>query len=183
MAGGGGGWDEKHEIFVAAFGSLLFYFFFYKAEGRHAPSPNWIHYWGCVPPTCADRTYFNSHQMSAPVVGRGLLVTPVWAGLEWLPPDVTSKGSLYSEVPCLGSGGPVQWRPWVMVSWDRPPEQNDRQTPARHYLSVVLKCEFPLPKLPLTGRSCMNWILRSRRIFHDPSDNLSIIYKTSKFDV
>ena len=41
----------------------------------------------------------NSHQMSLP--GGGPSSEQVWIGLQWWPPDVISRGSLYGEVPCL----------------------------------------------------------------------------------
>ena len=77
---------------------------------------------GCVPPVCADRTCFNSHQMSAPVDG-GESSTELnkfeqvsgvdqmsLAGGEWLPRAYVG----------VGGGGSSTMRSnvsWVMVTW------------------------------------------------------------------
>ena len=54
---------------------------------------------------CANRRYFNSHQMSAPVGVRSWS-EQVWRALQWWPPDVTSRGSMYNDVPWSGRWGP-----------------------------------------------------------------------------
>ena len=55
---------------------------------------------GCVPTACVDCMCFNSHQMSALLVG---------GGFEWVFIDghqmSVARESLHSEVPCLVGGG------------------------------------------------------------------------------
>ena len=78
----------------------------------------------------ADRTYFNSHQMSALVRGEGLQVNSLqsWSpdvitrmggdGVSTVRSHVQGVGALYSEVQCIMGNGHM----------GHLPGQNDRQT-------------------------------------------------------
>ena len=65
---------------------------------------------GCELPSCIDCTSFNSHyQMSLP---KGSSNEQVWTSLQWLPPDVTSRGPWCQEGAWLGSGEVPRFDIW-----------------------------------------------------------------------
>ena len=75
---------------------------------------------GCVPPACADRTCFNSHQMSA-LVGRShIRRESLYSEVSWLEGGAGPGGwSLCSEISCLGGSlySEVPWLEGVPVQW------------------------------------------------------------------
>ena len=86
-----------------------------------------------------------------------------WTGLQWWPPDVTSRGARDRGfyVWCLMEGACTvrSNASWVMVTWGVPVDrETDRHTPVKHYLPTTSLAEGNKScSSTQTGNELFNW--------------------------